>query len=131
MRIPGHHHMYKSWSILVFRNIIHQATKVNSSNSITSLNISIQAVQLLSVLAHHSPNHVSNWHHALHALVVDDGYVPNSVICPSAWDLQVILEKWCSDQNIYCRLDYNKIKIKKIIKIIKIKKKKISCNITL
>lgn len=68
--------MYKSPSILVLGNIIHQP------NSITSLNKGIQAVKLLPVLAHHSPNHVSNWHHAFHTLVVDDGYVPDSVICP-------------------------------------------------
>ena len=49
--------------------------------SVTSLYVSIQAVQLLPVLTHHSPNNISNWYHANHVLIINHRNVPDAFIC--------------------------------------------------
>ena len=60
---------------------------------VTSLYISIQAVQLLPVLTNHSTDHISNGHHAQHPLSIYDWNMPDTVICHPTMSSKLKLQR--------------------------------------
>lgn len=76
-------HIYKPLScFLVFQEQTHPQHSIFSSRHhlVTSLNVSIQAVEFLPVLGHYSTNNISDGHHSNHVLIINDRNVPDAVI---------------------------------------------------